>query len=109
MGVEPVKLTPQEQETIEALAQALDAQPRLRGAFHVEAIMRQIARQIVREEIASLAGLVLRRTQETRPTRLGEHNIAEDVVNEKLAHIFGEALADFSGHTGSDDEPDSEK
>lgn len=47
--------------------------------------VREIARKIAREEIASLCGLVLR--------RLG------GAPNRDLEQIFGEALADFSGHT----------
>ena len=64
---------------------------------------RDYFRAIAREEIASLAGMVLARTKERNPTRLNEHNIAEDVVMETLAAIFGEALADFSGHTGGEE------
>lgn len=54
------------------------------------------AREIAREEIASLAGLVLRRTSEEHFTRSIERNTAEDVVADRLAEIFGEVLADFS-------------
>lgn len=53
-------------------------------------------RRIAREEIASLAGLVLRRTSEEHFTRSIERNTAQDVVNDSLAAIFGEALGDFS-------------
>lgn len=67
--------------------------------------VREIAEKVAREQIASLAALVLRRAQEENLTRLEERNIAEDVVNDKLASIFGEALSDFSGHTGSGSEP----
>ena len=56
-------------------------------------------REIVRDEIASLAGLVLRRTNESeaRLTRSHERNLAEEVTRETIASIFGEALRDFSG------------
>ena len=53
-------------------------------------------RQIVREEISSMAGLVLRRSQEENFTRSGERNMAQDVVNDTLAtqvpgiYAFGE-------------------
>jgi hypothetical protein len=50
--------------------------------FNMEAEIRRVAR----EEIASLCGLVLRRTQD----RAGMATRVE------LAAIFGEALADFS-------------
>lgn len=63
------------------------------------------ARAIAREEIASLAGLVLRRAQEEHSTRSFERNAADDVVRERLASIFGEALADFWGHTGDGEAP----
>ena len=62
-------------------------------------------RQIVREEISSMAGLVLRRSQEENFTRSGERNMAQDVVNDTLARIFGEVLSDFSGHTKEGEEP----
>lgn len=54
-----------------------------------------IARGAAREEIASLAGLVLRRLQ----------NVGLEGLPGDLREIFGEALADFSGHTGSGEEP----
>ena len=61
-------------------------------------------REIVRDEISSLAGLVLRRTNESeaRLTRSHERNLADEVARETIARIFGEVLADFSGET---DEP----
>lgn len=57
--------------------------------------------EIAREEIASLAGLVLRRTQESEATltRSPDRNLADAVSRDVLADIFGEVLADFSGHT----------
>ena len=55
-----------------------------------------IARSVAREEVASLSGLVLRRTQELHLTRLEAHNIAEAEVHQELARIFGEALQQFS-------------
>jgi hypothetical protein len=58
-----------------------------------------LARRVAREEIASLAGLVLRRLQDDRPTRSFERNAAEDVLDDHLSRIFGEVLADFGGHT----------
>lgn len=58
-------------------------------------------RQIAREEIASLAGLVLRRAQEENYTRDPDRNLAIDITNSTLARIFGEALRDF-GATGSE-------
>jgi hypothetical protein len=65
----------------------------------LDEIIREIAREIAREEIASLSGLVLRRAQENHPTRSFERNAADEVVTERLAEIFGEALRDFGGTT----------
>lgn len=60
-------------------------------------------RTLARAEVASLAGLVLRRTSEEHFTRSIERNTAEDVVADRLASIFGEVLADFSGHTSGEE------
>jgi hypothetical protein len=53
-------------------------------------------RQIVHEEIASLAGLALRRTQDRDWTRSGERNLAMEVANEEAAQFWGEVLAQYS-------------
>lgn len=53
-------------------------------------------RQIVREEIASMAGLVLRRTSEEHLTRSPDRNITDTQIRGMLAEIFGEVLSDFS-------------
>lgn len=68
----------------------------------IKAVAPGVARRVAREEIASLAGLVLRRLQEQHPTRSFERNAADDIVRERLSAIFAEALADFSGHTGGE-------
>jgi hypothetical protein len=94
MGVEEVKFTDHERELVAALSDAAGGK-----AVAEYEMIKAVARKVAREEIASLAGLVLTRTQERNPTRLSEHNIAEDVVMETLASIFGEALSDFGGHT----------
>lgn len=52
-------------------------------------------RAIAREEVASLAGLVLRRLQDDRLTRSPQRNQVEDQIDETLSAIFGEALRDF--------------
>ncbi len=57
------------------------------------------AREIARDEIASLAGLALRRVQESKAaleTETGPLEI-EDGTFSLLGSIFGEALHDFSG------------
>jgi hypothetical protein len=58
-------------------------------------------RQIVRAEIASLAGLVMRRTEqaEAKLTRSFERNLADEVARATIARIFGEVLADFSSES----------
>lgn len=58
-------------------------------------------REIAREEIASLSGMILRRLQDMGPTRSFERNMAVEILSE----LFGEALADFSGQTGDSSEP----
>jgi uncharacterized protein (UPF0254 family) len=60
-----------------------------------EANIRRIAREVAREEIASLAGLVVRRTQETDP----DMGPASGVTRRAIASIFGEALNDFTTDT----------
>jgi len=76
-----------------------------KAATELHAVIRDVAREEARKEIASLCGLVLNRTSEEHFTRSIERNTAEDVVADRLAAIFGEALSDFSGHTGSGAEP----
>ncbi len=56
----------------------------------------RLARQIAREEIASLCGLVLRRLQDI----MTDGNVK--VFASEIASIFGEALHDFGG---TPDEP----
>lgn len=52
-------------------------------------------RKIVREEIASLAGKALRRTQDRNYTRSTERNMAIDVANDELAEFWGEVLSEY--------------
>ena len=52
-------------------------------------------RAIVREEIASLAGKALRRTQDRNYTRSPDRNMAIDVANEEIAEFWGEVLAEY--------------
>jgi hypothetical protein len=59
-------------------------------------------RAIVREEIASLAGKALRRTQDRNYTRSPDRNMAIDVANEELAEFWGEVLSEYGD--GSDGE-----
>ena len=54
-------------------------------------------RAIVREEIASLAGKALRRTQDRNYTRSNERNMAVDVANDEMAEFWGEVLAEYGG------------
>ena len=66
----------------------------LTGAQH--AAIEKIAKEQAEKAVASLSGLVLRRAQEIQLSRLGERNIAEEVVQERLSEIFGEALQQFT-------------
>ncbi|MDF2751704.1 MAG: hypothetical protein K0S82_86 [Gaiellaceae bacterium] len=52
-------------------------------------------RAIVREEIASLAGKALRRTQDLEFSRSPERNLALEVANEQAAQLWGEVLAEY--------------
>jgi len=96
MSVEPSELSAQEIETIGALSKAAAS-----GDWSTEVTdgIKALARAAAREEVASVAGLVLRRTQVQDLTRVPEHNIAEEVVNSKLASIFGEVLSEYGHET----------
>lgn len=74
------------------------------ATVEIREIIEQEARRVAREEIASLAGLVLSRTSmdDAHLSRSIERNAADDEVRRHLAEIFGEVLADFSGHTTGD-------
>lgn len=62
-----------------------------------------VAREIARHEVASLCGLILRRLQvDALPEDV---TVSGPVDLAHLRSIFGEALADFSGYTGSGKEP----
>jgi len=67
--------------------------------------IKRIAQGAARAEIASLAGLVLRRTSEEHLSRSPDRNITDTQIRWMLAEIFGEALADFSRHTGDGEAP----
>ena len=62
---------------------------------HEEAI-RAIAREEAQAAVASLSGLVLRRLQEEHLTRSPNRNAMEDVLDERLSEIFGEALRQYT-------------
>lgn len=57
-------------------------------------------REIAREEIASMAGMVLRRLQDMGPTRSPDRNMAVELASE----VWGEVLRDF-GATVSEPGP----
>lgn len=93
---EPVELTDAEHKLIATLAAQAGAQ----APAVVEAI-----RDVARKEIASLCGFILRRLQDEHLTRSPIRNETEAIIQARLSAIFGEALADFSGHTASGSEP----
>lgn len=84
-----VELTTQEQDAIRALARHLGESTNLADAF--ESAIRRVARQ----EIASLAGMMLQQTDEEGPTRSPERNMAVELQS----RMWGEALAKFGGET----------
>ena len=53
------------------------------------------ARRIAREEIASLAGKALRRTQDQQATRSPDHNMMVEIANREAAQFWGEVLAEY--------------
>lgn len=61
-----------------------------------ESEVRAIAQEEAARAVASLSGLVMRRLQEDHFTRSGERNAMEDVLDDRLSEIFGEALEQFS-------------
>lgn len=54
-------------------------------------------REIVRQEIASLAGLAMRRLQDEHFTRSMERNLATDAAQQVVGHLWGEVLAEYGG------------
>jgi hypothetical protein len=52
-------------------------------------------REIVRDEIAGLAGLALRRTQDQDFSRSGERNLMVEIANRENAQFWGEVLKDY--------------
>lgn len=85
MGIEDAKLTENERDVIDALGVLAGSSPEL----------TDVIRRIVREEIASLAGKALRRTQDRNYTRNPERNLAIDVANEEMAEFWGEILSEY--------------
>jgi len=69
------------------------------GAQHSQ--IEALADKAAKDAVASLCGLVMRRAQEIQLSRLGERNIAEEVVQERLSEIFGEALQQFTDEDGN--------
>ena len=58
--------------------------------------IRAIAKEEADKAVASLSGLVMRRLQQEHLTRSNERNIMEDILDERLSEIFGEALQQFT-------------
>lgn len=94
MSTEPVQLSEAEVRMIRSLTNHL---PVSRAGLPLESL-EEMMRRVAREEIASLAGLVLSRTSmdDAHLTRSIERNAADDEVRRHLAEIFGEVLSDFS-------------
>lgn len=95
MGVEPVELTQAEVNMLKSLASHI-GEPVVLPEPVEDQGWREEVRQIVRAEIASLAGLALRRTQDRDYTRDPERNLALDVANTEAAQFWGEVLAEYA-------------
>ena len=57
-------------------------------------------RAVVREEIASLAGKALRRSQDQDLSRSPERNMMTEIANREIAQFWAEVLAEY----GDDDQ-----
>lgn len=57
-------------------------------------------REIVREEIASLAGKAMRRLQDENFSRSFERNMATDAAKDVMGHFWGEVLAEYGSRDG---------
>jgi hypothetical protein len=97
---EPVEFTDAEREVLRSLARTM-GQPAEAVELDVQEGegYEEIARRVAREEIASLAGKALRRTQDRNYTRSPERNAAIDITNEELAEFWGEVLAEYGGES----------
>jgi hypothetical protein len=63
-------------------------------AARAEALEARV-HEIVREEIASLAGLALRRLQDENFTRSIQGNMAAMKAKEVIGHFWGEVLSEY--------------
>ena len=63
-------------------------------------------RAIVHQEIASLAGLALRRLQDENFTRSIEGNIAAMKAKDVIGHFWGEVLSEYGNKQWPVPEPD---
>ena len=101
MPLEPVEFTDDEREVLKSLARNLgqpaESSVEVLTELVVDEGFDERTRKIVREEIASLAGKALRRTQDRNYTRNPDRNLAVDVANEELAQFWGEVLAEYTG------------
>ena len=96
MGVEPVELTKAEIDVLKSLARNMGQPvPGTVEELEVEGLDENRMREIAREEIASLAGKALRRTQDRQFTRNPDRNLALEVTNEEAAQFWGEVLAEY--------------
>jgi hypothetical protein len=60
-------------------------------------------RAIGRDEISSLAGKALRRTQDQELSRSPERNMMVEIANRESAQFWAEVLAEYSGVTIEDE------
>jgi hypothetical protein len=95
MGLEPVEFTPQERDVLRSLARTMGQPVEMSAELVEDEGFDERTRKIVREEIASLAGKMLRRTQDRSYTRSPDRNAALDIANEEMARMWGEVLAEY--------------
>lgn len=57
--------------------------------------VEDVIRKVVREEIASLAGLAMRRLQDEQFSRSFERNMATDAAKDVVGHLWAEVLAEY--------------
>jgi len=94
-GVEPVTLTQDEVVVLKSLARSM-GQPVPTVELVEDEGFDARTRKIVREEIASLAGLALRRTQDQELSRSPDRNTMTEIANREAAQFWGEVLSEYS-------------
>jgi len=95
-GVEPVTLTQDEVEVLKSLARSMGQPVPMSAELVEDEGFDARTRKIIREEIASLAGKALRRTQDQELSRSPDRNTMTEIANREAAQFWGEVLAEYS-------------